>query len=172
MAFSTNYEADNIPEGNYECIIKQAGVKATSGGTLYFSVRFVVRNDVQQKYQNRSIFHSIWQKKPEKQTEEDKSVDGFSYKQLMNLCQYAGLPSGKSYDSLNDLGEDLKGKCVLINVKYQEWKGKPQINIWCSETKNPDCKHIDKTQNLSYEPVSSTANADVDISADDDLPFD
>lgn len=169
MAFSTNYEADNIPEGNYECIIKQAGVTATPGGTLYFSVRFVVRNDVQQKYQNRSIFHTIWQKKPEKQTEEDKSVEGFSYKQLMNLCQYAGLPSGKSYDSLNDLGEDLRGKCVLINVKYQEWNGKPQINIWCNKTKNPDCKHVDKTQNQT--PVNTTATVDEPVNSDDDLPF-
>ena len=169
MAFSTNYEADNIPEGNYECIIKQAGVTATPGGTLYFSVRFVVRNDVQQKYQNRSIFHTIWQKKPEKQTEEDKSVEGFSYKQLMNLCQYAGLPSGKSYDSLNDLGEDLKGKCVLINVKYQEWNGKPTTNIWCSNTKNPDCKHIDKSPNQT--PVNTTATVDEPVDSDEDLPF-
>lgn len=169
MAFSTNYEADNIPEGNYECIIKQAGVTATPGGTLYFSVRFVVRNDVQQKYQNRNIFHTIWQKKPEKQTEEDKSVDGFSYKQLMNLCQYAGLPSGKSYDSLNDLGEDLKGKCVLINVKYQEWNGKTNTNIWCSNTKKTDCKHIDKSPNQT--PVNTTATVDEPVDSDDDLPF-
>lgn len=172
MAFSTNYEADIIPEGSYECIIKQAGVTATPGGTLYFSVRFVVRNDVPQKYQNRNIYHAIWQKKPEKQTDDDKSVDGFSYKQLMNLCQYAGLPKGKSYETLNELADDLRGKCVQISVKYQEWNGKTNTNIWCSSTKNPDCKHVDQTQNQTYAPVRPTANTDVDISADDDLPFD
>lgn len=171
MAFSINYETDNIPEGNYECIIRQAGVTATPGGTLYFSVRFVVRNDVPQKYQNKNIYHAIWQKKPEKQTDNDKSVDGFSYKQLMNLCQYAGLPKGKSYETLNELADDLRGKCVQISVKYQEWNGKTTTNIWCSSTNNPDCKHVDKTQNQSYEPVSSTAIAETEISPDDDLPF-
>ena len=121
MAFSTAYESrELIPEGEYECIILSAFLNATQSGTQYFSVRMVVRNDVPQSYKNKNIYHAIWQRKPDKQTAQDKMVDGFSFRQLMNLCRAAGIAKGRSYETLDELGRDLKGKCIRVTIGHDE----------------------------------------------------
>ncbi len=174
MAFSTNYTVGDsiIPEGNYECVVSSAYVSATQGGSLYFSVRLIVRNDVPQSYQNKNIFHSIWQKSPEKQTEDDAKVDGYSYKQLMNLAEMAGIPKGKGYETLDELGKDLEGKCVMAAVGHSEWKGKVSAKVkWFNRTKYPECKHTFKSPDQTQTAVS-TANSSIDVPDDDDLPFD
>lgn len=173
MTFQTNYENNNsiIPEGEYECMIAGAFLNATNSKrpTEYFSVRFVVRNDVAQKYQNKNIFHAIWRKKPENRTKEDEAVDGFSYKQLMSLSRAAGLPNGKSYESLSELGADLKGKCVLVTVEHTEYQGKTRESVkWTNPTKHPDCHHVFKTKETE---VSRTDTAAATVTTDDDLPF-
>lgn len=174
--FETNYEERNLlPEGDYECVIKAAFINATNSShpTEYFSVRFVVRNDVAQKYQNKNIFHAVWRRKPEKQTADDKKVDGFSFKQLMNLCKGVGVPKGKSFKDLDELGEYLKGKCCLVTIGHDEWNGKIQERVkWVNETKYPDCKHVFKTSNnQNAAAVTENTTESTDVLADEDLPF-
>lgn len=176
MSFTTNYENKNLlPEGEYECIIAGAFLNATNSKrpTEYFSVRFVVRNDVAQKYQNKNIFHAIWRRKPENRTKDDEAVDGFSYKQLMSLSRAAGLPNGKSYDSLNDLGADLKGKCVLVTIEHTEYNGETRESVkWTNETKYPNCQHIFKNAVTQTNTRTAPEGLDDIIDDDDDLPFD
>ena len=60
--FDVNYETESLlSEGDYECIVKGAFVTATNGYSPreYFSVRFVIRNDVYQPHPNKMIFHTI-----------------------------------------------------------------------------------------------------------------
>ena len=170
--FQTNYETKSIlPEGEYECIIAGAYLAATRGGTEYFSVRFVIRNDVAQKYQNKNIFHAIWRRKPEKRTKDDDQVDGFSFKQIMNLAEAAGLPKGKSYHDLNELGADMKGKCVLVTIEHDEYNGETQEKVkWTNRTRYPECHHVMKTKKDIQTPQPDP-EASIDITADDDLPF-
>lgn len=166
--FETNYEntGNLLPEGDYECIILGAFLNATKGGTEYFSVRLAVRNDVPQRFQNKNIFHSIWRRKPENRTADDNKVDGFSFKQMMNLCQKSGLPSGKSYKDLNELGKDLVGKCVRVTIEHTEYKGNIQESVkWISETRFPDCKHQQK------KPEPAVTAPGVPAEDDGDLPF-
>ena len=174
--FETNYSTvsnELLPAGKYEFVIKQANVMATPGDTLYFSVRLVVRNDVPQKYQNKNVYHAIWQKKPDRQTEDDKKVDGYSFKQLMNLCETAGLPGGKSYETLNDLGEDLIGRPVQAEIIHNEWNGNVSEKVkWFSKTAHPDCKHTDKAQtNTAAVSRTDTSGTDAFVDEDGDLPF-
>ena len=175
MAFSTTYEEREtiIPEGEYECIITSASVNVTPGGTPFFSVRLMVRNDVPQDCQNRYIFHAIWEKKEENQTDDDKKVGGYSFKQLMNISQCAGIPKGKSYETLDDLGSDLKGKCVRANVYHDEWNGKTNVRVkWFNATKYPDCKHTFKTSdNSSASTAGGQPDTIVILPDDKDLPF-
>lgn len=172
MAFSTNYETrDILPEGEYECMILSAFLNATQGGTQYFSIKMVIRNDVPQNHQNRFIYHAIWQRKPEKQTEEDKMVDGFSFKQLMNLSRAAGIPKGKSYNTLDDLGADLKGKCIRVTIGHNEFNGETREQVkWSNLTKFPSCKH--KMPVTNAEPALKVQEVSESSIDDDDLPFD
>lgn len=175
--FEINYEESTnqlMPEGEYECVILSAYVNSTKSGKLYFSVRFAVRNDVPQKYKNKNIFHAIWQRKPEKQTADDKKVDGYSYKQLMSLCEAAGLPKGKSYESLNALGKDLEKKCVLVTIEHDSYNGETREKVqWTNKTNYPECKHVFKnTANSPLPPLISVDNSELNSEDDDgDLPF-
>lgn len=173
MAFSTAYESrELIPEGEYECIILSAFLNATQSGTQYFSVRMVVRNDVPQSYKNKNIYHAIWQRKPDKQTAQDKMVDGFSFRQLMNLCRAAGIAKGRSYETLDELGRDLKGKCIRVTIGHDEWNGEKRERVkWSNETKYPDCRHQLPAGDKAGEQQAQ-GSAEGFIDTDDDLPFD
>jgi hypothetical protein len=94
MNFATNYDdlgsSEMLPEGKYECIIKSAEEKSL-GGYPVLDIRCVIRNDVEQKYKDRFIFHKIWKKK--EPSPQDQQVDGYSFKQLMNLAAAAKISS-------------------------------------------------------------------------------
>ncbi|MBQ1777864.1 MAG: DUF669 domain-containing protein [Acutalibacteraceae bacterium] len=170
--FETNYSniggGETLPEGKYECVIQKAFVNA-KGRTLFFQVTLIVRNDVPQAYQNRRIFHAIWQKKAENQTADDKKTDGYSFKQLMNLCESAGLPGGKSYRDLNELGSDLVGRAVQVDIVHDEWNGKISEKVkWCYRTNYPDCRHVLPQEAAPAQADGGTAAV---VTADDDLPF-
>lgn len=181
--FETSYEEQGnlLPEGDYECIIKSAFLSATRSNTPreYFSVRFVVRNDVPQKYQNKNIFHAIWWRNYDKQTDDDKKVGGFSYKQIMNLCRAVGVPAGMKFKDLDELGEYLKGKCCLVTVGHDEWNGKKQERVkWANQTKYPNCTHqfpptVNADSTVNYNSATTNANptSGIDEVLDEDLPF-
>lgn len=199
MNFTTNYEnvgtgSDLIPEGKYECVVKAAAMNRTSQGKPYFDVRLVIRNDVSQKFANRYIFHSIWKKK--EPSDADMQVEGFSFAQIMSLAKAAQLPAGKSYASLDEMGKDLIGKPVLVEVEHNTNPNNGQTNErvkYVNETKYPDCKHVFKeaapaANNQTYAqrpqqqfasnvvPTAPTAQtADLsdfeEVISDSDLPF-
>ena len=198
MNFTTNYEnvgtgSGLLPEGLYECVIKSAAIETTKNGTEYFDVRFVIRNDIQdQKYANKYIFHSIWKKK--EPSEADMQLDGFSFKQIMSLAKAAKLPAGKAYASLDEMGKDLIGKPVLVEVYHDTYNGQTNERVkYVNETKYPDCKHVFKesapaanNQSYAQRPQQQFASAAVptapttqtadlsdfeEVISDSDLPF-
>ena len=137
MNFKVDYDAANnlVAPGSYECRIVEAFTNATSGGTLFFSVRMAIRDDVEQPHKGRIIFHRIWRKK--EPTAEDMTVDGYSFKQLMSLCRAAQLPNGKSYASLDDLGNDLAGRDLKVTVEHEfnDYRGETEVRVkWLNKT--------------------------------------
>lgn len=150
MNFSTNYDnvgggSELLPEGKYECIVKDALPAATKNGTPFLDIRFVIRNDVSQKYQNKYIFHSIWKKK--EPSEQDRQVDNYSFKQLMNLANAVKLPSGKNYASVEELCKDFVGKCCNVEIEHQKGnddKIRERVKF-CNQTAYSECKHAFKT---------------------------
>ncbi|MEZ3453340.1 MAG: DUF669 domain-containing protein [Oscillospiraceae bacterium] len=193
MNFSTNYDdlgSSLLPEGKYECIVKDAFPSETKKGTPYLDIRLVIRNDVEQKYQNKYIFHSIWKKK--EPSEQDKQVDCYSFKQLMSLANAAGLPSGKSYASVEELCKDFVGKCVNAETEHDEYDGKTNVRVkYCNKTEYPECKHVFKEapaaadsntyqkpkQDAFAQPATVRTPSDInlddfeEIIGDGDLPF-
>lgn len=194
MNFTTNYEnigsgSELLPVGKYECIVRDAVPAATKNGTPYLDIRFVIRNDVQQKYQNKYIFHSIWKKK--EPSEQDKQTDNYSFKQLMNLANAVKLPSGKNYASVAELCKDFAGKCCNVEIEHKKGNdGKMRERVtFCNQTAYPECKHVFKTagtqqvnsnthnqQNRDAFSQPASAQQPVDLSDfeeinTDDIPF-
>lgn len=183
--FSTNYEeigngSELLPEGRYEVVIKTAQLNATKNDTPYIDVRMVIRNDVEQKYQNKYIFHSIWKKR--EPSPQDLNVDGYSFKQLMSLAKAAKLPSGKNYGSIEELCADFVGKCVIAEIEHKTDKsGKMRERVkFCYESAFPNCKHVFKeaTPQKSNDVFAQPATAQAanlsnfeEVVTDNDVPF-
>lgn len=147
MGFSTNYDDvqdfDLIPKGEYEVIIKNIEEHTTQNGATGLNLTLIIRNDVEQKYKNRFIFHTLWKRR--EPTEADMQVQGYSFKQIMQLAKAAMLPSGKSYETVSDLCSDLINHIMRVTIDHEEYNGKTNERVKYMNSSNfPECKHIYK----------------------------
>lgn len=179
MSFKVDHSqagSSELPEGEYEAIIKYAGEDATKiSRTEYINVTMVVRNDIDQPCKNRTIRHSIWHKK--EPSPADVACGGYSSKQIQSLSKAVGLPNGKEYDNLEDWCEDLANKPVRITVEKEEYQGQTHSRVrWINESKSLPCRHVWKGyEDVDDAPAESglkSSNEFQEVKAsDDDLPF-
>lgn len=166
MAFGINHEQATqgglIPEGEYEVIIHAAHEDATGGGTIYFSIPLIVRNDVEQPYKNAFIWHALWKRK--EPTAADMACGGYGNGQIQMISKAAGLENGRKFEDLRDWGNALRGRLLRVTVKHEEYQGKVNARVaYVNSTKRPNCNHQfkDKKNPEIFREVES----------DDDLPF-
>lgn len=128
MAFRTNtskaQEGGNSlkPEGDYEVIIDTAEVARTQSGKDKINIVYIIRNDVEQAYQNGLIFESVWKKK--NPNEDDQNIGGFDYGRLMAIADAAKLPDGKEYADLDAFLAELIGKPLRVHLYHDPYEGK------------------------------------------------
>lgn len=188
MAFTNDYSKASQgglkPEGDYEALIVKAEEKPTKSGKLHLNLNLVIRNDVDQNYQNGYLFHTLWKRK--EPTEADNQVNGYGFSQIMSLGKAAGLPNGKNYESLADFLQELIGKPVRAHVVHDEYNGNKRETIaWFNPTDYPEVKHVMKkksdvnpdgyasaAQQTTYvnTPAAQAVAAQA-VGDDDDLPF-
>lgn len=146
--YSQAKEFGTIADGTYEVTIDLAKQDATQGGADFLDIRFRIRKDFQQGFQNNIIFHRIFAKK-----EDGK----YPVASIMNLAKAAGIPDGTKFTSLEDYLNQLEGKALKVTVKNEksEYKGKTYENL--------NVKRMEVTD----VPVA-VASADV---SEIDLPF-
>lgn len=142
-----------MPEGEYEIIIKSAFEDATKNGIPYINIPLVVRNDVEQPYKNKHIFHSMWK---------NKESGEYNFKAINTIAKAIGIPNGTKFESLEQLLDSFKNKTAKITIKHNEYNGttSERVSFW-NPTKFPECKHVFKSQ----------AATDVTEQEKDDLPF-
>ncbi|MBQ8921037.1 MAG: DUF669 domain-containing protein [Oscillospiraceae bacterium] len=158
MAFGTNYEGipqggGIVPEGPYETIITNAEIKQTQNGKYKVGFMLTIRNDIQQPCANRVLFMDIWRKKAP--TPADDQVDGFNFAQLMAVSRAAQIPSGQSFESLEQFLQALCGRCLIAAVEHSEYNGKVSARVdplGLAPTQFPECRHVmkQKTQSPAY----------------------
>lgn len=177
MAFRTNtskaQEGGNPlkPEGDYEVIIDTAEVTRTQSGKDKINIVYVIRNDVQQAYQNGLIFDSIWKKK--KPNEDDQSIGGYNFGQLMAIADAAKLPDGKEYAGLDDFLAELKGKPLRVHLYHDDYNDKWYEKIDRHEpTTLTAVKHKAKGKSAPAQTAApATAPAQNAAPASDPYPF-
>lgn len=193
MGFSTNYDDVNdyglIPEGEYEVVIRNIEERTTKNGATGLNLSLIIRNDVEQKYKDRYLFCTYWKRK--EPTEADMQVQGYSFAQIMRLAKSAKLPSGKAYENVQALCEDLMKRPLKVTVKHEmnDYDGKLRENIkYVNESNFPDCKHVFKEKKASatsetvaqkpqeqFAAASSVGLGDLsdfeEILSDGDVPF-
>ena len=192
MGFSTNYDDVNdyglIPEGEYEVVIRNIEERTTKNGATGLNLSLIIRNDVEQKYKDRYLFCTYWKRK--QPTEADMQVQGYSFAQIMRLAKSAKLPSGKAYENIQALCEDLMKRPLKVTVKHEmnDYDGKLRENIkYVNESNFPDCKHVFKekkasvtSDTIAQKPqeqfagqIANIGNLDdfEEILSDGDVPF-
>ena len=190
--FTTDYSDVNdeyglIPAGQYEAIIKNIEERTTPNGATGLNLSLVIRNDVEQSYQNRYLFHTLWKRR--EPTEADMQVQGYSFKQVMILAKSAALPSGKAYKDVHELCADLIGHVLRVTVAHEEYNNNThEIIKYMNESKVPDCRHVFKekpavtAETVAKRPPETFAGTGTpagiggledfeEIIGDDDVPF-
>lgn len=154
MAFATNYEDVNdydlIPEGEYEVIIRNIEERTTKKGATGLNLSLVIRNDIEQNQKNRYVFHTLWKRK--EPTPADMQVQGYSFKQIMQLAKSAKLPSGKSYETVQDLCKDLQYRLLRVKVIHGVYNGNTREEVaHMNESKFSQCNHVWKQTSTSKQ---------------------
>ena len=141
-----------VKEGDYEVVIKKAEEKETKDGAVYISLALVVRNDVEQQYKNKYLFHSLWRTK----------ATGEYNKTIINtVAKSLDIPNGAKFTSLEELLAGFVGKVCKVTIKHETYNENvnERVKTW-SSTKFPACNHVFK--DADKQPVSQD---------NDDLPF-
>ena len=161
MALIMEYESSLLPQGEYEMVIKSAYEDVTKGGTQYIRIPMVVRNDVEQPYQNAYLWHAVWRAK--NPTPQDNAFGGYLSRQILRLCEMAGIPKGTKFESLTDLLDALKNKPLRAGVQHETYQGQTSARLqYTQPTKAPDCRH-------KWKSPAGEIQETVD---EEDLPFD
>ena len=143
-----------IEEGEYEVIVAKAFEDVTPNNAVYINMHLVVRNDIDQKYQNKYIFHSLWQTK----------ATGEYHPGIINTVAKAlRIENGKRYNTLEELLADFVNRTARVKVGHEKYNGKTyeRVQNW-DVTRFPQCNHQFKTSDIptGFSPVS-----------DENIPF-
>lgn len=153
-----------VEDGTYEVIIKKVDHDATDGGSEYRNFDLVIRNDIEQKFQN---FH-IWMR-----MYANKTTGDYSMAWIAQIAQAAGMENGKKYKSFDDLFDDFTGRAVKVSVKNEksDWQGKEYENTnvkYWDTTSFPNIQHQWKEKKAADPFAGSGETIEVDVN---DLPF-
>lgn len=163
MAISFNYEdLEYITPGVYEAVIQNTSEEFTQGnGTRYMAVSMVIRNDIQQKCQDKRIDYKIWTtSKPEA-----KTIEGYVEYSLALMSKACRLPEQIYVNSVNELSKLWIGKPVRITVGQKEYKGKTYIEI--SKVEESNLIQV----NHKYKSANNNNNTFIPNNNNDNIPF-
>jgi hypothetical protein len=141
-----------MKEGDYEVVVKKAEEKETKDGAVYISLDLVVRNDVEQQYKNKHLFHSLWK---------TKATGEYNKPMISTVAKSLDIPNGTKFSSLEELLAGFVNKVCKVTIKHETYNGNvnERVKAW-GPTKFPACNHLFK----DTEKVSISQD-------DDDLPF-
>lgn len=173
MSFKFNFEerlgngteSKNVADGTYEAVINEITEDVAKTGTKFLNVSYIIRNDVEQKYQNAYIWDRIWQ---------SKETGKYSQRMLNTLGWAAKLDPNKEYNSLDAVLADLKRKPMKLTVKNEksEYNGQTYENLNIKRTEQSDfpiMRHQFKGETNNVPAELNGFASVVDVM--DDLPF-
>jgi hypothetical protein len=173
MTFQLNHDDTfdaNIPDGEFEVIIKSVEENVTQGGAEYCQFDMIIRNDVEQPNQNNHIFHKVWRA---------KATGEYNPKSFNIIGKAAELPNGKVYSSMEELFQDFIGRVVRVRVKNEtsEYNGQTYENLnvkqWTPTRMMGASRHVFREQaarQAANDAFSIPPDHQLNIS-DNDLPF-
>lgn len=161
LDFSKAQQGNEIKDGAYEVVVNKAVENATKSGAEFIDIDLIVRNDVDQPFQNKHIFPKIWKA---------KATGKYNESMIMAIAQALQLEDGKSYNGFDELLADFVLKPVRVTVKNEESNGYRNTNVkrWeKTNTTGPVNHQFKKGDEPSFGPERSRATT----VRNDSLPF-
>src|SRR5699024_11845723 len=90
-----------IDDGVYEVVIDHASEDATKTGAESTNFQMTIRNDLDQPFKNQKIWERVFKA---------KATGTYNMMMFNTIGKAAGLQSGKTYNSFEELLEDFRGK--------------------------------------------------------------
>lgn len=158
-----------IDDGVYEVVIDHASEDATKTGAEFTNFQMTIRNDLDQPFKNQKIWERVFKA---------KATGTYNMMMFNTIGKAAGLQSGKTYNSFEELLEDFRGKPLQVFVQNEtsEYNGKTYENLnvkqW-NKTKFPQVQHQFKQSNDSSNGNNNAGpfNGNQPNINDSDLPF-
>src|SRR5699024_1740848 len=157
-----------IDDGVYEVVIDHASEDATKTGAECTNFQMTIRNDLDQPIKNQKIWERVFKA---------KATGTYNMMMFNTIGKAAGLQSGKTYNSFEELLEDFRGKPLQVFVQNEtsEYNGKTYENLnvkqW-NKTKFPQVQHQFKQSNDSNgNNNAGPFNGNQPNINDSDLPF-
>ena len=164
-----NYTADTenvnkgrsgiIKAGEYEALIVNVEQRTAKSGTESINVEFVLRNDVQQEYQNKHVWMDVWRTQ--------KTIENGQYTRNINtISKVAGIQNGQKFEGFESWVAAVKNRPCKITVGIETYNDKEKNTVkWLNDTAFPNVAHKFKdttTNTATQQPVEEET---------DDLPF-
>ena len=164
-----NYTADTenvnkgrsgiIKAGEYEALIVNVEQRTAKSGTESINVEFVLRNDVQQEYQNKHVWMDVWRTQ--------KTIENGQYARNINtISKVAGIQNGQKFEGFESWVAAVKNRPCKITVGIETYNDKEKNTVkWLNDTVFPNVAHKFKdttTNTVTQQPVEEET---------DDLPF-
>ena len=157
-----NYEL--LPEGKYEVIITSAKRTESKFGTEYISIDTTIEET--EKYAKRHIFLNLFKKK--EPDEDDMCTDGYSFKQIMMLCDACRFNDGTHFNNLDEFLKLLPNRHILVTLKHNTYNGTTREKVTWAEP--PKAKVIDSNPSDIANEIGSLNDFE-EIISDDEIPF-
>ncbi|EOS9363095.1 DUF669 domain-containing protein [Listeria innocua] len=141
---------NGVENGTYEVVLYNANEDATKSGAEFINIDLIIRNDVNQKFQNAHIFHRVWKA---------KATNEYSQTALNTIAKAIQLPNGKDYNTLDELLKDLLTKTCQVTVKNEESEYNGQIyknlnvKAWAESKITGPLQHVFKKKENELPPV-------------------
>jgi hypothetical protein len=170
MAFTVDYDNTDelITPGVYEALVSDVMTDVTQNGKARIILSLVIRNDVGQMFQNRTIDHAIY--KRSNPTKLDMKAGGYPAQTLNGLSKMARVPNKSTFNTLDDWLRLMKGRPLRVTIGHNEFNGMVSTRVTLVEqSSHPECRHaIPKESPESTDDFISFDSSDVD---NEELPF-
>lgn len=155
MAYTYNEEKEFklLNEGDYECILESMEeTTIPTTGTQKLSLKWKVRDDVEQEGKGRTVFEDIWKEKENKQYYNQKRINRL-------LGAVGNVQEGQEFAGIDDVIKHCVGAYVIchIAVEHDTFNDKDVNRV----------KYYKSSENKPKE-IGSPELTQV---PDDDLPF-
>lgn len=164
-------EFEPIEEGTYEVVVDSAQESTTKSGRPVFKVRYRIRRDVEQAFQNRVVFDDLYKAEGD---------DHYNQRRLNSILKaIGGVQDGQTFETIGDIARFIAGGELRVRItkeedSYDKSGFRNRIVAFFPSEEKTEVQSVDDVDETEVSPTTSKAKphkVKAEEFDDDDLPF-